>query len=120
MLENYAEEVKGLGVGSHLWLFDNNVSVYDENKKYLGRGKWRKYSIILATSRSWVLEGETRVDKISLTINRGKYGREQAYTEKMMHDRIWVSEKRLRLLDLLQRCNDIEKLKMVATILGFN
>jgi hypothetical protein len=118
LLEKYAEEFKGLGVGSYLWLFDINVAVYDENHKYIGRGKWEKYSIISATSRSWVLKGEIRVDKISLTINRGKYGRDRAYTEKMMHDKIWVSEKRLRLLDLLQRCQDVEKLKMVATILG--
>jgi hypothetical protein len=108
-------------VGDWVWHYDSQASVYDpETKKYLGRGKYELVQVTGRTKQSLIIGRDAKYkleDGRSRTVN-GYNSNNRLLGEQDKHD-VWWEGRRYDLGRLVQDCKDIEKLKSVAFILGF-
>lgn len=112
-------ELKDAQVGDLVWLYDDNANRYDENKKYLGRGDWRKTQITEKTRLSLVsyqtkftLEGRAR-EKNGFAPGVSIYGQKEKEAKE------WLDKNAYFLAQKIQYMGDAEMLKKVAELVGY-
>lgn len=109
-------------VGSKIWRLDSNHRLYEQVKNAAGkmvspggsiyRNHWIECEIVAETSRSWVNSWGIKIPK-----KGPHYG--FAFTQQEVDDRVWVHDSRFKIVSLLEREWDVQKLKQVAEILGY-
>lgn len=118
MNEPIVETLAYAKIGSAVWLFDSQASNY-VNGQYKGRGVWKRA----------IITDETRA---SLIIDRQKYDKKtgvcrpvSGYTPQLFifgeaerQDRQWKNSA-WQIADAVKRCSDVQKLKKVAEIVGW-
>ena len=106
-----------LGIGSTIWMFDNNRRVYPEprsthNGGPIYREHWRPVTIDGETSRSWVTSWYGK--KVQ------KRGPRQgvAFTEDEVEADVWAHDHRYKIVRMIEQC-DVATLKAVALAVGY-
>jgi len=114
-----AKTVAEAQVGEWLWRLDPDASVYEAGK-YIGRGAWKLVEV-------------TEVLRLSLMTREQKYDRKTGRTRPRISygyggPSVWGSDERsvawwegqtASLGEKLRFCRDVETLKAVAFVLGF-
>lgn len=99
------------------WVFDENHRVYDRDAKGREMGApiwihhWVRAVIVGETSRSWITRRYGKVPK--------KGGRGYAFCKEHISRMAFVEKGRWPIAEMVRSCNDYEKLKMVANIVGY-
>jgi PAS domain-containing protein len=109
--------------GDWVWVLDRDMSIYDENRKYLGRGGYRLEPVV-GRNRSSLMVGRYGGGvKYDLTtgIQRGnKVGWSLSIRGSKDREEDWWMSQRNKLAGMVRDCTDIEQLKSVAFLLGFD
>lgn len=106
-------------VGDTVWFFDSQMNRYEDGK-YKGRGVWKEV-VIEAETRSSFIVGREKYDKKTGVV-RGTRDYSASlflFGEKDKDDREW-RQRSDRIGERVQRCDDIEKLKQIAAIIGWS
>ena len=106
-----------LGIGSTIWMFDNNRRIYPKPRSASGGGPiyrehWRPVTIEGETSRSWVTSWYgNKVPK------RGpRHG--VAFTEAEVNADVWAHDHRYKIVRMVELC-EVETLKAIAQAVGY-
>lgn len=100
-----------------IWIYDCNVSVYDKNNIYCGRGDWVKREVVSETRVSWVL-----------SLTGGKIRKKGpwfnvAFSLAEVARRRWAEGHRYKIAKLVEDLRyaegGFEKLKAVAELLSY-
>lgn len=107
-------------IGQTVYIFDINRRVYPKDDKGrsisggpIWREHWRPEKIESETSRSWVTEFGNRIPK------KNPDPRCVTFSKAEIEEMAWVHEYRYRIVRCLEVCQEPEKVKQVAAILGF-
>lgn len=106
-----------LGIGSTIWLFDNNRRIYPEprgehNGGPIYREHWRPVTIEGETARSWVTSWYGK--KVP------KRGPRQgvAFTDAEVDADVWAHDHRYKIVRMVELC-EVETLKAIAQAVGY-
>lgn len=103
-----------LGIGSTIWIFDQNRRVYRDNRsRPVYREYWRPIKITSETTRSWITEWGQKIPK------KGEH-HGVCFTEKEVDDKSWVEENRYKISEAVNRMRDAETLRAVAKLAGYD
>lgn len=108
-------------IGDVLYTYDMSRRKYDEDGRPDARSNWKAHAIIGETRVSWIIEDGYKVEKDTLLLRgikdfRGL--RNRAFAEPEMRDKLWVELNHFRIVDAVERTEDIMKLHQVAVLLG--
>lgn len=113
------KKLEDANVGDFVWFYDGNANRYDENKKYIGRGKYRLAQVEGKTRQSFevqgtkfTLDGDPRI-KNGFTPNYGIYGQDDREAKE------WLDNNKYKLISYIQGVNDADALKKVAELVGY-
>lgn len=110
-----------LGVGSTVWIFDENRRVYPKAEKGrlwasggpIYREHWTPAKIISETSRSWITDRwDRKVPK------KGDHPG-VCFTQKEVDDAVWMNDHKYKVAKAVERCRDVEAMKAIARIVGY-
>lgn len=104
-----------LKVGDKVWRFDQNRRVYDGTGSFGGKVIYAEhfYQDVITgeTSRSWI------VGKYGYRVNKKTL--EGIYTDEQKANDIWMHNNRYKIASIVDRCNDVEKMRQIAQIVGY-
>ncbi len=112
-------DANAIGIGSTVWIFDQNRRVYRKTGSSRGpvwREHWRPEKIIGETSRSWIVGqgwNETKIPK------KGWNPRAVCFGEAEIDRQAFVVEHAYRISDLVRRLDDYDTLKKIAEMVGY-
>jgi hypothetical protein len=115
-----------LGVGSTVYLFDQNCRVYQKNEDGRAIGPpiwiehWRPYKIVGENRMMWLLEGGEKFPKKNgtRTAARGGYtGMTVATSWEAVKEQEWLHVHRYSIARAVERCQDISTLRQISAIL---
>lgn len=114
---NSLEEAK---TGDLVWLWDGNSNRYSAGGKYEGRGVWRTDTILSENRASFIVHQSKFDRKTGVVRATNGYTPQQWIAGNIdKENRDWLSAA-YRVGDLVSKSSDINKLKAVAEIMGFN
>jgi hypothetical protein len=116
-----------LTIGSRLWLFDQNRRVYPPPKPGqlwsssapIYAEHFAPHRITNETRTHWVVGAGTRVRKLDLT-SRARGTTQYYFTDEGKADHLWCHEHRHTIVDAVNACHDVAKLKAIAATLGLD
>ena len=108
-----------MGVGSTVWIFDNNRRVYPKAEKGrlwasggpIYREHWTTAKIIGETRRSWITDRNQKVPK------KGPHPGVR-FTQHEVDEDAWMNDHRYKVSEAVARCRDVEKLRAIAQAVG--
>lgn len=110
-------------IGQTVWVFDPNRRVYRKNAAGCGFGApvyrehFRPIVISGETSRSWTV-GDGRW-QIKIPKAGGAVRGNIFMTEAAVNDDVWIKEHKYRIESLVGRLTDVETLRKVAALIGY-
>jgi hypothetical protein len=99
------------------WIFDANRRVYNRNEDGIAIGgpiwkeHWRKVEIVDETKLSWITSSGLKIPK------KGKRG--ICFSSEDIEKESYIHENRHKIADMISSCNDYDKLKTVAELIGY-
>lgn len=112
-------------VGDSVWLYFHEKNVYDENRKYLGRGEWEKCEVTGETKQSWIVKQIHKIAKNdpSRTRKTHDYGYGGVYpvlySEQEVSDQIWMKKNQYKISEAVRDYKCPATLKQIANLIGF-
>jgi len=113
-------------IGDKVWYFDETRRVYRNDKGGitagpLYRGKFVEKFIVGETRQSWILgyDMDTKLDN-GFKILKRNASRLIFDTEDAVNKVCWVESNRYKISDLVNKCNDYDKLQRIVKILEGN
>ena len=95
----------------------DTIYLLDHGKRY------RAHPIIGETKQSWWVGSGPRpwkVNKKTLQSKNRDYAADQWFTEEGMKSHAWIHEHRHNIAGRVQVCNDMDVLKQIATLVGYD
>lgn len=106
-----------IGVGSPVWIFDQNRRVYRNGQHGpIWREHWRPETVIGETSRSWIAGKGWNEIKIP---KKGWNPRTVCFSEAEIEKLAFVVDHSIRISDAVRRLDDYDTLKKIAEIIGY-
>ena len=108
----------GFKIGDKVWMFDPNRRVYPRDERGRTTGgviyaeHFHQVEIIVETSRSWITD--------NYGLKASKKEPQNIFTDEQKAGMIWIHEHRYRVSDSVYRCHDVEKLRQIAQIIGYD
>lgn len=106
-------------VGDTVWIFDSQAAIMVDGK-YRGRGVWSTAAITGSTKQSFILPYQGKFDR-KTGYGRARGGYQSSYRiagEAERENERWMGGRGV-IASLVQREPDIEKVKQVAAIVGW-
>ncbi len=119
-MSQIADYIKDAEIGDTVWLYDLNANNYNEDRKYVGRGKWYLVKVDGKTRQSLICHN----DKFDIATGhaRGRSGFTPTmtlYGQKEYEKRAWLQKNETDVKRAVERCNDVEVLKRIAELVGY-
>lgn len=118
-----------LKVGSRIWRFDSNRRVYRKPNSFSGGGiifeeYFQPHVITGETRQSWLVQTTTwgGPDKIN---KQTMLEKDRSFTYRWFSDAqkeaaIWKEHHALRLVEYVRQVDDVDKLKQIAALVGYD
>lgn len=114
------ERLADAKVGDHVWLYDSQQANYVDGE-YQGRGVWRIVEITGENRTSFIVWRGTKFDRRTgeERDTRGFTPSYHIYGAVERENHIWRGRNRAKIAQLVERLDDVAKLKAIAEIVGF-
>lgn len=107
-------------VGDTVWLYDANAPVYDENRKWLGRGLYTQVVITGETRASFLIRGNAKFDrKTGIERATGGYAANRYLAGHQDRLDRRVIQQRHNLSSAVGNCKDADTLRKIADLVGY-